>query len=251
MLKRIAVIGDASAHEALIEAADAQGAQLKFADAGGVVPPGSNAVLGPIDTDALSAAVAVATANEGLMLLLAEAVDCREGRVQGSAKRLQDHAVRFGQALDLDADEISALARGALLIDVGKIQLSNDVLMKKSVLSYDDWLLLQAHTTMGADMLVAHGIHTDVVEIVRYHHECWNGEGYPEGLEKDAVPKLALMMKILDVYCAMTSPRHYRSSHATHDDAVAHLLEERGERFNAELVDAFIAHKIGQPFVPA
>lgn len=251
MLKRIAVIGDASAHEALIEAADAQGAQLKFSDAGGVVPPGSCAVLGPLDTDSLSATLAVATAHEGLLHLLAEAIDCREGRVQGSAKRLQEHAIRFGQAVGLDDDALSALARAALLIDVGKILLSNDVLMKKSVLSYDDWLLLQSHTTMGADLLIAHGIHTDVAEIVRYHHECWNGEGYPEGLEKGAVPKLALMMKILDVYCAMTSPRHYRSSHATHEDAVAHLLEERGERFNADLVDAFIEHKVGQPFVPA
>lgn len=251
MLKRIAVIGDASAHEALIKAADAQGAQLKFADAGGVVPPGSSAVLGPADADSLSAALALATANDGLLHLLAEAIDCREGRVQGSAKRLQDHAVRFGQALGLDDDELSALARGALLIDVGKILLSNDVLMKKTLLSYDDWLLLQAHTTMGADLLVAHGCHTDVVDIVRYHHECWNGEGYPEGLEKGAVPKLALMMKILDVYCAMTSPRHYRTSHASHEDALEHLKAERGERFNAELVDAFVEHEVGQPFVPA
>ena len=90
-----------------------------------------------------------------------------------------------------------------------------------------------------------------MVDIVRYHHECWNGEGYPDRLEKDAIPRSALIMKILDVYCSMTSPRHYRSSHASHEEAIEHLKTERGERYCAELVDAFLDNDIGRPFPKA
>mgnify|MGYP003641961322 CR=1 FL=1 len=248
MLKRIAVIGEASLDETLVSAAQEAGVQLKTMTPADAVPPGSTALLGPAEASTLSAALAHATAHEGLLRIIAEAVDSREGLVHGSGARLCEHATRFAQALGLSEDEQYALERGALLHDVGKILLNNDVLMKKSVLDYDDWLLLQAHTTMGANLLLESKCHTDVVDIVRYHHECWNGEGYPEGLEKDAIPTLALIMKILDVYCAMTSPRHYRSSHASHEDAIAHLKEERGERYHAELVDAFIEHKIGKPF---
>jgi putative nucleotidyltransferase with HDIG domain len=251
MLKRIALVGTDSVDPALATAAEEAGALLETMGPNDSLPPGSGAVLGSAEAASLPAALALAAANEGLLHMLAEAVDSREGLVHGSAERLCDHAARFADALGLSAAEKYALERGALLHDVGKVLLSNDVLMKKAVLDYDDWLLLQAHTTMGADLLLKHGCHTDVVDIVRYHHECWNGEGYPERLEKDAIPRLALIMKILDVYCSMTSPRHYRSSHASHAEAVAHLTAERGERYCADLVDAFLAHDIGQPFTAA
>lgn len=248
MLKRIAVIGEVGTDPALAEAAEKAGIQLKPITPEDAVPPGASAVLGPAEPASLTAAMALASANEGLLHLIAEAVDSREGLVKGSSARLCEHATRFAQALGLDADAQYTLERGALLHDVGKILLSNDVLMKKAVLDYDDWLLLQAHTTMGADLLLEYGCHVDVADIVRYHHECWNGEGYPERLEKDAIPQLALIMKILDVYCSMTSPRHYRTSHASHEDAIAHLKSEQGERYAPDLVDIFLSQDIGRPF---
>jgi putative nucleotidyltransferase with HDIG domain len=251
MLKRIAVIGGSDVGQGLAKAAEESGAQLLSIASGENVPAGCGALLGAAEAGSLPTALAFAKANEGLLRILADAVDSREGLLVGSSARLCEHAARFAKVLGLDTDEQYALERGALLHDVGKILISNEVLMKKSVLDYDDWLLLQAHTTLGADLLEEHGVHTDVCDIVRYHHECWNGEGYPERLEKGAIPRLALAMKVLDVYCAMTSPRHYRSTHASHDDAIAHLKEERGERYCAEMVDAFLENDIGQPFKSA
>ena len=251
MLKRITIIGETTIDKELMEAAEKTGVQLVSMTPDEVVPPGSMALLGAPIPSSLTAALAMASENENLIRILAEAVDSREGLVHGSSARLCEHATRYAEALGLTPDQQYILERGALLHDVGKILLSNDVLMKKSVLSYDDWLLLQAHTTMGADLLVEMGCHTDVVDVVRYHHECWNGEGYPDRLEKEAIPRLALMMKIIDVYCSMTSPRHYRSTHASHEDAVAHLREEQGERYNGELVDVFLDNNIGQPFTQA
>ncbi len=248
MLKRIAVVADGDLDPKLSKAAAKAGIQMKPMTADAPIPPGSGALLAPLTLSSLSAAGVQAAAHDVLMVLLAEAVDSREGLVKGSSERIRDHATRFAKALKLSEDEQYALERGALLHDIGKILLTNEVLMKKAVLSYDDWILLQAHTTMGADLLKEHKIHDDILDIVRYHHECWNGEGYPERLEKKAIPLLARIMKILDVYCSMTSPRHYRSTHASHEAAVEHLKTERGERFDPELVDVFLKAEVGQPF---
>jgi putative two-component system response regulator len=86
----------------------------------------------------------------------------------------------------------------------------------------------------------------DIEDIVRCHHECFDGDGYPNGIEGEAIPYLARIMKILDVYCAMTSPRIYREGHATHTDAIAHLREEAGKHFDPVLTKAFIAGKVGK-----
>ena len=178
MLKRIAVAGTETVDKALAAEAAELGLQLKPMPLGAALPPGSGATLAPAEPSSLAAAAAMALAHDSLLVLLAEAVDSREGLVMGSSERLRDHATRFSKALGLSADEQFSLERGALLHDVGKILLSNEVLLKKAVLDYDAWLLLQAPTTMGADLLLDHQIHADVADIVRYHHECWNGEGY-------------------------------------------------------------------------
>lgn len=248
MLKRIAVVADGNLDPKLSKAAAKAGIQMKPMAADAPLPAGSGALLAPLSATSLAAAGDQAGAHDALLVLLAEAVDSREGLVKGSSERMRDHATRFAKALKLSEDEQYALERGALLHDIGKILLTNEVLMKKAVLSYDDWILLQAHTTMGADLLKEHKIHDDILDIIRYHHECWNGEGYPERLEKKDIPLLARIMKILDVYCSMTSPRHYRSTHASHETAVDHLKTERGERFDPELVDVFLKAEVGQPF---
>jgi putative two-component system response regulator len=87
---------------------------------------------------------------------------------------------------------------------------------------------------------------SDTAPIIRTHHECFDGTGYPDGLEGERIPLLGRMMKILDVYCAMTSPRHYRKGHATHEQAVQHLKSERGKHFDPKLVDTFIEKEVGQ-----
>lgn len=180
------------------------------------------------------------------LLLLSSAIGCREGIPLGSAERVRAHAVRFGEALGLSAAALLVLERGALLRDIGKLKIDNDVLLKKSVLSYDDWLLLQQHTTLGVELLEERGVGQDVTEIVQYHHECFDGDGYPEQLEGDAIPYLARVMKIVDVYCAMTSPRHYRETHTSHDDAIAYLKSERGKHYDAALLDVFLEAEVGQ-----
>lgn len=196
--------------------------------------------------EAARLALTAAREPEALLELLAEAIDCREGIPAGSAARLREHATRFADAMGLSASDKLALERAALLRAIGKIRLSNDILLKKSLLDYDEWILLKQYPALGADLLAEMDICADVLEAVRYHQECWDGTGYPEGIEGEAIPPLARMLRILVVYCAMTSPRHYRSTVTGHEDAIAYFLAERGKHYDAALVDVFIAHQVGQ-----
>jgi len=252
MLKRIAAIDAAAKDVAALKkaAGKAEGLVVATLTAGEPVPAGISAVLAGAEAGKTGIELALRAAREhaALLGLLAEAIDAREGHKSGSCARLHDHVARFTVALGLSEDERASAERGALLHDIGKVRVSNDTLLKKSVLTYDEWIDLQGHTTKGADLLEALGFEAAVVEIARSHHECFDGDGYPQHLERDAIPLLARILKICDVFTAMTSPRHYRSTVTSIEDGIEHLKSERGKHFDPELVDAFIEHKIGTPW---
>ena len=246
MINRILVVGD---DKKLVKAAEKAAAERDDVSitTDAAAPGITGALAGTASVaEALAALAGAAREHNTLLALLAEAIDAREGHPQGSCARLCDHAVRLGRALGLDSAALAALERGALLHDIGKARVSNDVLMKKSVLSYDEWLELQAHTTKGAELLRAAGFEEAVVEIVQSHHECFDGDGYPGRIEGDAIPQLARIMKICDVFTAMTSPRHYRPGVPTIDEALAHLRDERGKHFDPEIIDVFLEQEIGR-----
>ncbi|MFM1919497.1 MAG: hypothetical protein RLZZ303_1131 [Candidatus Hydrogenedentota bacterium] len=245
-----AAAGDAASLKAL--EALGEGVVAAPVKNGGTPPPGTVGVVAAKEhlKEAARLMRDAAAEHETLLELLAEAVDCREGIPAGAATRLREHATRFADAMGLDADNRLALERAALLRAIGKIRLSNDILLKKSVLSYDEWMLLKQYPALGADLLAERGVCGDVLDAVRYHQESFDGTGYPEGLEGEDIPLLARMLRILVVYCAMTSPRHYRSTVTGHDDAIEYFKRERGKHFDDELVDVFIAHQVGLPPAP-
>jgi putative two-component system response regulator len=190
--------------------------------------------------------VEAAKNQEDLLHLLAEAIDCREDLTSGSSRRVRDHATRFAQALSLSARDRGTLERGALLRDIGKLRISNCVLLKFDLLTHAEWDTIHQHTHLGGDLVKKVPGLADIEGIVRRHHECWDGTGYPDGLEGNAIPYLAQIMRILDVYCAMTSRRLYRKGVHSHKDAIAHLKSEAGKQFNPELVKVFVSAKVGK-----
>lgn len=249
MLKCIAVVGgDKKAFDALETAAQDRNLQLVRVKRGEKLPPSTSAMIAAgSGRAALDAALAIGGRFEELLNLLAEAIGCRESFAPGSSMRIKEHAMRFAEALGLSADEQSTLERGALVRDIGKLSIPNHVLLKDGVLDYDEWTLLQEHTHIGADLVKAIESLTDTEDIVRRHHECFDGDGYPDKLEGEDIPFLARAVKILDVYCAMTSPRLYRDGHATHEEAIEHLIGERDKHFDPALVDVFVSHDVGLP----
>ncbi len=247
MLKQIGIVGESAQIEAQLRSAAPDEVVVSRIESGqidsGLV---SALVVDGVSEDAPQAILRAAATHEALLGLLADAIDCREGIALGGSRRVCDHATRFARALGLNSEEQILLERGALLRDIGKLSISNEVLLKNKVLTYDEWILLQQHTCLGVKLLEERSFCTGVADIVHRHHECYDGTGYPDGIERDEIPRFARIMKILDVYCAMTSPRHYRKTHNTHESAVEYLLSERGKHFDPELIDVFIGENIGR-----
>jgi putative nucleotidyltransferase with HDIG domain len=248
MLRRIGLLGgDAATRAALDTLCEKDDCELLDLAAVDNIPPGIAVIAGAGEPDATAeGALHMVRRSENMLYLLAEAIDCREDKAPGSFHRLMQHATRFAEALQLSNSDRTALERASLVHDIGKLKIPNEVLLKISGLTYDEWTLLQQHTVIGADMVRDMDLFQDIEDIVRCHHECFDGDGYPNGIEGEAIPYLARIMKILDVYCAMTSPRIYREGHATHTDAIAHLREEAGKHFDPVLTKAFIAGKVGK-----
>ncbi|HOK09657.1 MAG TPA: HD domain-containing phosphohydrolase [Candidatus Hydrogenedens sp.] len=175
-----------------------------------------------------------------LFYMIADAIDSREGIPTGSARRMVKIAELLGKQLHLSSSQLWVLEHACVLRDIGKVKVSNDILLKKTVLSYEEWMMLKSHAQLGADMLKEFGVFPELVEVIASHHESYDGDGYPLGLEGDEIPFLSRVLKVIDVYCAITSPRMYRMGFATREEALIHLQEERGKHFDPEVVDAFL-----------
>jgi HD-GYP domain-containing protein (c-di-GMP phosphodiesterase class II) len=253
MLKRIAHFSSDDTRRKQFDALAGKSKLLVFhSDGEPTIPASISAVVADENllAPALLAAIELGDRHEVLLNLIAEAVDCREGFPEGASRRVMEHATRFAIALGLSPEDQLLLERGALIRDIGKIRIPNSVLLKEGVLSYEEWSMIQQHPSFGAEIVAKTQALNDVYEIVRDHHESYDGDGYPAGLEGDAIPYLARAMKILDVYCAMTSPRHYRKGHASHEGAVEYLRSEHGKHFDPKLVDVFIQAKVGRTDPP-
>ena len=147
-------------------------------------------------------------------------------------------ARRLGQRLGLQPDELENLRHGALLHDVGKIGGRDAVLSKPGPLDADEWAEMQKHTVLGHELLVGLPGLRESTSVVRSHHERWDGSGYPDGLAGAAIPRLARIFAVVDVYDALRSDRPYRRAWAE-DELRAYLRDERGRQFDPEAVDAF------------
>lgn len=250
MLKRVLAVGDGPALAAAIErAAEDTGMIVRAVTPGDRLPDAAAAIVTarPDANLPLDAAGVLGDRYEAVLRLIGQALDVREGKAPGTTERVYEHAARFAEALELGADDRIALEHAGYLQDIGKLSISNDVLIKKSLLTYDEWMQLQSHPKLGAELLRKLDVYVECADIIRYHHECYDGTGYPDRLEKDAIPRLARAMRILDVYCAMTTPRIYRKGYSTHEQAIEYLESERGKHFDPELLDVFVGKAVGRP----
>lgn len=177
---------------------------------------------------------------ESVIVSLALTIEARDSTTDGHCQRLARYASAMGRTLDLDADDVSALARGGFLHDVGKVGIPDDILLKPGPLTPAEYELMKQHTVIGDRLCGELRFLRKVRPIVRHHHERLDGSGYPEGLRGDAIPLLAQIMGIVDVFDALTTERPYRRALPV-ERAVAELRREVacGWR-HAELVDTFL-----------
>lgn len=164
--------------------------------------------------------------------------------VRELALRLRHHP-RF--AAYLDGRTIELITRCAPLHDIGKVGIPDRILLKPGALDPDEWVTMKTHAALGADA-IEHAesdvsAHVEFLalarEIARWHHEKWNGSGYPDGLRGDAIPIPARLMALADVFDALISPRVYKSA-MTDGEAHDVIVEGRGSHFDPDVVDGFI-----------
>jgi putative two-component system response regulator len=183
---------------------------------------------------------------ESVIMSLALVIEARDAYTDGHCQRLAAYATSFGRELQLSEEDLAALFRGGYLHDVGKVGIPDEILLKPGRLSESEYLQIQQHPVIGDRLCGELRSLRQVRPIVRHHHERLDGSGYPDGLKGDAIPLLAQIMGIVDVYDAITTTRPYKPA-ATTEQAYVELLQEVNQGWRRkDLVDAFIALNMSQ-----
>jgi putative two-component system response regulator len=147
---------------------------------------------------------------EEVILSLALTVEARDPSTDGHCQRLSSYGVAVGRRLGLSDAELLALHRGGYLHDIGKVAIPDSILLKSGPLTREEQLLMREHPVVGDRLCGRLRVLSQVRPIVRHHHERWDGSGYPDGLRGDAIPLLAQVVAVVDVYDALTTHRSYK-----------------------------------------
>lgn len=182
----------------------------------------------------------IANANEETLLGLVSALDLREHNTGLHSQRVRDYTGLIADRFGVDAKMKREIGFGALLHDVGKIAVPDQILMKPDNLTVGEWSEMRKHPEAGYRIVKRIGFLKAAAEIVYAHHERFDGSGYPRGLKGENIPIGARMFMVADVYDALTSERPYHSA-KTYDEAVTEIKSLRGSHFDPLVVDIFLA----------
>lgn len=170
---------------------------------------------------------------------LAEAVDGKTVYTVGHSTRVSDYSVMVGVEMGFSGEDLFMLRLGALLHDLGKINIPKEVLDKPGELTVEEWEQIRDHPITGAKILERVDFFKELVPVVYHHHEYHNGRGYPGELSGSDIPVQSRIIAVADAYEAMTSTRPYRKGFS-HHGAISMLREAKGWQFDPDVVDSFI-----------
>ncbi|MCL6479915.1 MAG: HD domain-containing protein [Peptococcaceae bacterium] len=169
---------------------------------------------------------------------LTSAIDAKDTYTRNHSRNVARYAVALGEGLGLSSKEIINIHYGAILHDIGKIGVPEVILNKPGHLAPDEFLTIKSHPTIGANILAPIDFLGEALNIVRYHHERYDGNGYPAGLKGESIPYAARVVGIADAWDAMTSHRSYRRA-LTVETAIRELQEGAGGQFDPAMVNIF------------
>ncbi|MEO0137368.1 MAG: HD-GYP domain-containing protein [candidate division WOR-3 bacterium] len=171
--------------------------------------------------------------------LIARTIDAKDKYTAGHSLRVAEYAVRIARRLNLEERQIELLRKACLLHDIGKIGIPDGVLNKKSPLTDKERSYIFRHPILGKEILSQMSEFHEILDIIYFHHEHYNGSGYPHGLKEDEIPLLARILAVADAYDAMLSERPYRPP-KTKLEAIKELLNFSGKQFDPYVVEKFI-----------
>lgn len=189
-------------------------------------------------------------AYRGVVEIMARFIDAVDRSTENHSRRVAERAVEIARELGMGDEDIETLRVAAYLHDIGKVEVSTDVLQKASQLSPAEAEVMRRHVDHGVDLLQrVGGLLEHVVPIVLYHHERWDGRGY-KGLKGEAIPLGARIIAVADTYDAIVDDRPYRRGRP-HTQAVEILRAESGTQFDPRVVEAFLRLYDSEPAVLA
>jgi putative nucleotidyltransferase with HDIG domain len=168
----------------------------------------------------------------------ARATDLRDHETEGHSRRVTELAVALAASMGFSGQDLVHLRRGALLHDIGKIAISDAILHKPGPLTDAERNEMKKHPLYARQFMEQIEFLKPALQIPYYHHEKWDGSGYPEGLKGEQIPLGARVFAIVDVWDALTSDRPYRDA-LSFDDTLKHILKESGTHFDPQVVEAF------------
>lgn len=173
------------------------------------------------------------------VLKMAESIDYRDTGTYEHSQRLADFTKDLADALGLTPEHASEIVLASRVHDLGKIGISNDILLKPGSLTPEERHIMQDHPSIGANILSSYSAFQGSIEIVKHHHERWDGRGYPNGLKGDEIPLGSRIITVVDAYDSMTADRPYRRGMSVHD-AISRLKDGMGTQFDPRVSAAFI-----------
>ena len=169
----------------------------------------------------------------------AKALEFRDKETEGHSHRVVETTLKLAQALKITDDvELTHIRRGAILHDIGKLSIPDEILLKPGKLTDGEWKIMSQHPWIGYKLLAPIEFLKDSLDIVRYHHERWDGSGYLSGLKGEEIPISARIFTIVDVWDAIQSDRPYKKAWKR-EKAIQHLKSESGKHFDPAIVTAF------------
>jgi PAS domain S-box-containing protein/putative nucleotidyltransferase with HDIG domain len=169
----------------------------------------------------------------------AKALEFRDKETEGHSRRVTETTLKIARALDISEDELVQIRRGALLHDIGKMVIPDDILRKPGTLTDEELIIIRKHPEAAYQLLAPIPYLKKALEIPYCHHEKWDGTGYPRGLKRREIPVSARIFAVADVWDAVQSDRSYKKGWSQ-EEAVAHLKQQAGKYFDPRIVDLFL-----------
>jgi HD-GYP domain-containing protein (c-di-GMP phosphodiesterase class II) len=168
------------------------------------------------------------------------AMDLRDKETEGHTRRVTEMTLELAQLAGMSHADLVHVKRGALLHDMGKLGVPDNILLKPGKLTDDEWEIMRQHPQFACDMLSPIAYLKPALDIPYCHHEKWDGTGYPRGLKGEEIPLAARLFALADVYDALTSDRPYRAAWSK-EKALEYIQEQAGTHFDPHLVPLFLS----------
>lgn len=174
-----------------------------------------------------------------LFICLSQHIDALIANNHSHSSRVANHVMTIAKHMGMSEQEIYNAFWASLFHDIGKIGIPDEVLVKEGPLSYEEWMIIKLHPTVGANIVNMISSLSEISPIIRAHQEKYDGSGYPKGLSGEEIPLAARILAVADAYDAITNDRVYRPARSI-EEGISELTLMKNQHFDPEIVELFI-----------